>query len=792
LFSFFYIAGSFLTSRMNVEEAVPVIKSEENGDREEPTRAMDQRQVVYDDPLEQLDPPQGDKRLEFDLPPKHAGTNAPSPTREDAPSSQQQRQQQQDNVRSQPLPTAPTSEPVPTDSYDNNDNDSPQDAKAIMPIVPKGLSTLPFLGALHFPKKDLPLNCVVLNCGKSLNHHAEYYQRYRICKEHLLSPMINIGTAGPHRFCQQCGKFEHTTCFDGEKRNCRVRLRKHNNRRRQQKQMMEDLERAQRKNRGVNSTLGRRWNSAPGGGDSSDPGGRGFLPIDKTNCTNANGDEGNEDDDDEDESYNPYKRGRPHRAKARRRSYVIYDRAGDDDEQAAKEVVDYSQQDMVEYERPDKRYNNNNNNIAKRRVSSYSRPAPRGRGNGNKEEEEEPEDYESRLADMLIDLQDPPSHRRRGEREEYGQGGDDDDDEGLPPLPPHHHHRHNHRQYQGGAGRYSSAPLPRMGVRTASQMEMHPEEEEEKEAGTVVTQIQQLAHLITALGNRSNDGSGKQLDPTLPLPPTNSNSFAPSFSYPQQAALSALELALARFSDAAAATTNNNNINSNAVPQLQTPNNKLSLTEAMALPKALRQSMLADLLDQQHELQSQIHTLREADRLLNPLNATAHGGTGGTGGGMMSRTIPRVGVGNIPLSMEEGGVVVYQQQQEGGGRGREEQGGEQQIPASLQGAAAAAATTNGVRPELKNPFFDQNTGGGKRMEPRDDDKIADGGDDVGDDPMVPTQQKSATSVMDAAPFASDPPGEGVLPSEDDQQQLMAMLLNQLLRVQEGQQQQQQG
>jgi hypothetical protein len=786
---------------MNAEGTAPVIKSEENGVREEPTRAVDQRQVIYDDPLEQLDPPQADKRVELDLPPKHADTNAPSSTREDAPSSQQQ---QHDNVCSPPLSTAPTSDLVPTDSY-NNDNDFSQDAEAIMPIIPKDLSSLPFLGALHFPKKDLPLNCVVLNCGKSLNHHAEYYQRYRICKEHLLSSMINIGTAGPHRFCQQCGKFEHITCFDGEKRNCRVRLRKHNDRRRQQKQMMEDLERVQRKNRGINSTLGRRWNSAPGGGDGSDSGGRGFLPIDKANwkqgnCTNSNGNGANDDDDDDDdESYNPYKRTRPHRAKSRRRSYAVYDRAGDDDEQAVKEVVDYGQQDMVEYERPNKRYNNNNNNIAKRRASSYRPPAPRGGGYGNNEEEEaeEPDDYESRLADVLIDLQDPSSHRRRGEREEYGRAGGDDGDEGRPPLPPHHNH-HHHRQYQGGAGRYSSAPLPKMGGRTAGQMEMHPEEVVEKEGGTVFTQIQQLAHLISALGNRSNDGSGQQLDPTLPLPLTNNNSFYPSVSYPQQAALSELELALARFSNApavAAATTTNNNNNSYAMPQLQNPSNKLSLTEAMALPKALRQSMLADLLDQQHELQSQIHTLREADRLLNPLNATAHRGNGGTGGGMMCHTIPRGGVRNDPLSMEGDEAVVYQQQEGeggggGGGGGGEEQGGEQHIPGSLQGAAAAAATSNGVRRELKNPFFVQNTGGGKKMEPSDDDKMADGGNTVGDDSMVPTQQKSATSVMDAAPFASDPPGEGVLPSEHDQQQLMAMLLNQLLRVQGGQQQQQ--
>lgn len=786
---------------MNAEEAAPVIKSElvpipENRDKEESARAMDQQQVAHYDPLSQLDPPQCDKRVAFDLPPKQHedNTNAPSTApnsqiQEDGPYIDNQQQQQQYNdVPPSPLPTALNLEQDPTDSYDNNEDDFPEDAEAIIPIIPKDLSTLPFLEALHFPKKDLTLNCVVLNCGKSLNHHAEYYQRYRICKEHLLSPMINIGTEGPHRFCQQCGKFEHITCFDDEKRNCRDRLRKHNDRRRQQKQMMEeDLERVQRKNRGVNTTLGRRWNSAPGGGDGRDTVGSRFLPIDKANWKQANyisDNEGNEDDE-EDQSYNPYKRARPRRAKAQRRSYAVYDRAGDDDEQAVKEAVNYAQQDMVEYEGRNKRYNKDN--TAKGRAYSYRRPASGGRGNNNYEDEKEPDDYESRLANVLINLQDPYPHRSR---EDYGQGDEDEDEEGRPPLPPHHHHH----QYRGAGGRYSSAPLPRMGARTASGMEMHLEE---KEVGTEATHIQQLAHLISALSDRSNGGSGLQLNQTLPLPPTNNNTFPPSVSYPQQAALSELELALARFSNAAAATTRNNNNNSNVMPQLCPPNNKLSLTEAMTLPRSLRQSMLADLLDQQHELQSQIYTLREADRLLNPLNATSHGGTGGTGGGMMSCTIPRGGVGNISLAMEEGGVVYQQQEMGGMGVGGEQR--QEQIPALLQGAAAIAATTSyGVKPELDNPFFVQTRaegggGGGRKMEPSDNNKIVDGGGGIigDDDSMAPIQQKSATSVMDATPFASGPPGEGVLPSEQDQQQLMVMLLNQLLRVQEGQQQQQQ-
>jgi hypothetical protein len=45
----------------------------------------------------------------------------------------------------------------------------------------------------------------------------EYYQRYRICEEHLkLSSLLKDGVQ--QRFCQQCGRFHLLADFDGDKR----------------------------------------------------------------------------------------------------------------------------------------------------------------------------------------------------------------------------------------------------------------------------------------------------------------------------------------------------------------------------------------------------------------------------------------------------------------------------------------------------------------------------------------------------------------------------------------------
>ena len=54
-------------------------------------------------------------------------------------------------------------------------------------------------------------------CNKDLASEKEYYQRYRICEEHLkLSSLLKDGVQ--QRFCQQCGRFHLLADFDGDKR----------------------------------------------------------------------------------------------------------------------------------------------------------------------------------------------------------------------------------------------------------------------------------------------------------------------------------------------------------------------------------------------------------------------------------------------------------------------------------------------------------------------------------------------------------------------------------------------
>lgn len=54
-------------------------------------------------------------------------------------------------------------------------------------------------------------------CKKDLSVEKEYYQRYRICEEHLkLSSLLKDGLQ--QRFCQQCGRFHLLADFDGDKR----------------------------------------------------------------------------------------------------------------------------------------------------------------------------------------------------------------------------------------------------------------------------------------------------------------------------------------------------------------------------------------------------------------------------------------------------------------------------------------------------------------------------------------------------------------------------------------------
>lgn len=54
-------------------------------------------------------------------------------------------------------------------------------------------------------------------CGKDLSKEKEYYQRYRICEEHLRLSTLSVD-GRQQRFCQQCGRFHPLADFDDDKR----------------------------------------------------------------------------------------------------------------------------------------------------------------------------------------------------------------------------------------------------------------------------------------------------------------------------------------------------------------------------------------------------------------------------------------------------------------------------------------------------------------------------------------------------------------------------------------------
>ncbi|KAJ7531554.1 hypothetical protein O6H91_14G048700 [Diphasiastrum complanatum] len=73
--------------------------------------------------------------------------------------------------------------------------------------------------------------CQVSSCGASLAGLKGYHQRHRVCLTCANANTVML-ESGPHRYCQQCGKFHILLDFDEGKRSCRRKLERHNNRRR--------------------------------------------------------------------------------------------------------------------------------------------------------------------------------------------------------------------------------------------------------------------------------------------------------------------------------------------------------------------------------------------------------------------------------------------------------------------------------------------------------------------------------------------------------------------------------
>ncbi|KXZ48256.1 hypothetical protein GPECTOR_29g35 [Gonium pectorale] len=77
--------------------------------------------------------------------------------------------------------------------------------------------------------------CTVEGCGASLLGLRSYYQRHKTCEFHAKADTV-MKDGRPHRFCQQCGRLQPLTEFDGAKRSCRATLLRHCMRRAQQMQ----------------------------------------------------------------------------------------------------------------------------------------------------------------------------------------------------------------------------------------------------------------------------------------------------------------------------------------------------------------------------------------------------------------------------------------------------------------------------------------------------------------------------------------------------------------------------
>jgi hypothetical protein len=54
-------------------------------------------------------------------------------------------------------------------------------------------------------------------CSARLSNCKGYYQRYRVCQQHLAAESVFIDGV-ESRFCQQCGRFQELSEFDDTKR----------------------------------------------------------------------------------------------------------------------------------------------------------------------------------------------------------------------------------------------------------------------------------------------------------------------------------------------------------------------------------------------------------------------------------------------------------------------------------------------------------------------------------------------------------------------------------------------
>lgn len=91
-------------------------------------------------------------------------------------------------------------------------------------------SSLEYPGTHQPPLHTHPCASQVKGCTNELPTDKVYHRRYKICVYHATIPEMRVHGRSM-RFCQQCGRFQIITEFDGLKKSCRKKLNQHNEQR---------------------------------------------------------------------------------------------------------------------------------------------------------------------------------------------------------------------------------------------------------------------------------------------------------------------------------------------------------------------------------------------------------------------------------------------------------------------------------------------------------------------------------------------------------------------------------
>ncbi|GIL48966.1 hypothetical protein Vafri_5465 [Volvox africanus] len=155
------------------------------------------------------------------------------------------------------------------------------------------LMSRPPVGALS---KAQRLVCQIQGCNRNLQNSKLYYQRFKLCEDHLKAPAISIDGV-LSRLCQQCGRFHELSAFEGKKRTCRSQLdrirkakelRKRNAASSDSPERDVDGEADAEDTMAVDATTAARRRGAVGGSSGAGYGGRGAVTTATGKWTSTN------------------------------------------------------------------------------------------------------------------------------------------------------------------------------------------------------------------------------------------------------------------------------------------------------------------------------------------------------------------------------------------------------------------------------------------------------------------------------------------------------------------------